>query len=145
VCVAGQGTAFVKHLQSIPQGAANTILFRDRDNRFAADFDSKLKTAGIEMRRTPIRSPNMNAFVERWIQSVRVECLDKLIALGETHLSYLVPEYVAYFQIERPHQSLGNWPLPEADSPDPPVLPFPERAECKKYLGGVLKHYRRAA
>jgi putative transposase len=71
VWVAGQGTAFLQHLQTTPQGAAKTILFRDRDGKYAADFDSTLKAAGVEVRRTPVRSPNMNAFVERWIQSVR--------------------------------------------------------------------------
>jgi putative transposase len=143
--VAGQAAAFVQHLQTTLQGVANTILFRDRDCKYAAAFDSTLKAAGVQVRRTPICSPNMNAFVERWIQSVRVETLDKFIALGETHLNYLIREYVEHHHAERPHQSKGNRPLPEANSPDPPVLPFPERIECKKRLGGVLKHYRRAA
>jgi putative transposase len=143
--VADQADAFVKHLQSIGIGKAKTILFRDRDGKYRPEFDAKLKEAGVEVQRTPIRSPNLNAYVERWIQSIRVECLDKFIALGETHLNHLIREYVEHFQTERPHQSKGNRPLPDADSPDPPILPFPDRIECKKRLGGVLRHYRRAA
>jgi hypothetical protein len=97
------------------------------------------------VRRSPPQSPNLQAFVERWTQRIRVECLDNFIALGETHLNYLVREYVEHFHCERPHRSKWNRPLPDADSPDPPTLPFPERIECKKRLGRVLRHYRRAA
>jgi hypothetical protein len=85
------------------------------------------------------------AFVERWIRSIRLECLDKFIALGQTHLNYLVREYVEHHYAERPHQSLGNRPPSEIDSPDPPILSFPERVSCKRRLGGVLNHYQRTA
>jgi transposase InsO family protein len=88
----------------------------------------------------------MNAYIERWVQSVRVECLDRMLALGETHFNHLVREYVAHFNTERPHQSLGNRPLPEAGDLEPPVPPFPEAGVvCQKRLGGLLRHYRRAA
>jgi len=64
----------------------------------------------------------------------------------ETHLDHLVREYVAHHNTERPHQSLGNRPLPAAGQPDPEVLPFPAAGiVCRKRLGGLLKHYRRAA
>jgi transposase InsO family protein len=65
----------------------------------------------------------MNAYVERWGQSLRVECLDRILALGETHLNQVVRSYVDHYNTERPHQSVGNRPLPEAAEPDPPVLP----------------------
>ena len=55
-----------------------------------------------------VRSPNVNAFAERWAQSVQVECLDHFVVLGERHLEYLVSEYVEYFNQERPHQAMGN-------------------------------------
>jgi putative transposase len=143
--VAEQAGAFVSHLQASGQGPRDVLLFRDRDQKYRPEFDEALKAAGVDVRRNPVRSPNLNAYVERWIQSLRLECLDKFIALGERHLNYLVREYVEHFHLERPHQSKGNRPLPEADQPEPPVLPFPERIEVKKRLGGVLRHYRRAA
>jgi putative transposase len=143
--VAEKAEDFVRHLERVGQGPKDVLLFRDRDGKYRPEFDEALKAAGVEVRRNPVRSPNLNAYVERWIQSARVECLDKFIALGERHLNYLIRQYVEHFLAERPHQSKGNRPLPEADSPEPPVLPFPERIEVKKRLGGVLKHYRRAA
>ena len=66
--------------------------------------------------------------------------------MGETHLNHLVREYVSHFNTERPHQSLGNRPLPDAGEPEPDVLPFPERGVvCDKRLGGLLRHYHRKA
>jgi putative transposase len=140
-----QATNFAHHLTAIGQIPSDTILFRDRDSKYAVPFDQTLRDAGVEVRRSPPQSPNLQAFIERWIQSIRVECLDKCIALGETHLNYLVREYVDHHHSERPHQSLGNRPPSEIDSPDPPILPFSDRVNCKRRLGGVLKHYHRAA
>jgi putative transposase len=140
-----QAEDFVRHLEREGQGPKDVLLFRDRDGKYRPEFDAALVEAGVEVRRISPRSPNLQAHVERWIQSLRLECLDRFIALGERHLNYLVREYVEHFHLERPHQSKGNRPLPEADAPDPPVLPFPKKIEVKKRLGGVLKHYRRAA
>ena len=141
-----QAAAFVGHLAAIGQSPADTILFRDRDGKYTPPFDDTLRSHGVDVRRTPVRSPNVNAYVERWGQSLRVECLDRMLALGETHLNYLVSEYVEHHNTERPHQSLGNRPLPDAGQPDPPVLPFPESGVvCEKRLGGLLRHYRRVA
>jgi putative transposase len=65
---------------------------------------------------------------------------------GRAHLTYLVPEYAAHFNAERSHQALGKRPLPEAGSPGPLVLPFPGGGVvCEERLGGLLRHYRRAA
>lgn len=69
-----------------------------------------------------------------------------MIAPGERHLNHLVTKFTAHYLEERPHQSLGNRPLTEADSPDLPVLPSPSgEVVCCRRLGGLLKHYRRAA
>ena len=91
-----------------------TILFRDRDGKYASPVDDTLKAAGVDVRKTPVRSPNMAAYIERWSRSLRVDCLDRILALGETHFNYFVREYVEHDNTERPHQSLGNRPLPEA-------------------------------
>lgn len=141
-----QAAAFVGHLASVGQAPAGTILFRDRDGKYTPPFDDTLRAAGIDVRKAPVRSPNMQAYIERWGQSLRVECLDRMLALGETHFNHLIREYVAHFNTERPHQSLGNQPLPQAGEPEPDVLPFPEQGiACQKRLGGLLRHYRRAA
>jgi transposase InsO family protein len=100
----------------------------------------------VDLRETPVRSPNLAGYIERWIQSIRVECLDRVLALGETHFNFLTSQHVEHYNLERPHQSLGNRPLPEAGEPEPPILPFPESGVvCEQRLGGLLKHYRRAA
>jgi putative transposase len=141
-----QAAAFVRHLGEVGQEPASTILFRDRDGKYARPFDEALVAAGVDVRKTPVRSPNMAAYIERWGQSLRVECLDRMLALGETHLNHLVQSYVQHYNLERPHQSLDNRPLPEVGSPEPPILPFPEGGVvCEQRLGGLLKHYRRAA
>ncbi|MCC6679480.1 MAG: transposase [Phycisphaeraceae bacterium] len=81
----------------------------------------------------------MNAYAERWCQSLQVECLDHFIVLGEKHLNYLVSEYVAHYHKERPHQTLGNAP--------PMGLGLPGEGEvvCRERLGGLLRHYYRKA
>ena len=92
--------------------------------------------------RLPASSPNLNAFAERWVRSVKHECLSKLILIGEGSLRRALNEYLAHFHSERNHQGKGN------------VLLFPEpnghgrrgsRVECRKRLGGLLRYYSRAA
>ncbi len=80
------------------------------------------------------------------MQTLRTECLDHFIVVGERHLRYLVSEFVAHYNQERPHQAKGNVPLPDADLDEPRILPFPSGAvQCRSRLGGLLKHYYRAA
>jgi putative transposase len=141
-----QAAAFLGHLADAGQQPAGTILFRDRDCKFGPPFDDALRVAGVDVRKIPVRSPNLNAYIERWGQSLKVECLDRVLALGELHFNYLVSQYVQHYLLERPHQSLGNRPLPAVGSPEPPVLPFPERGVvCHTRLAGLLKSYARAA
>jgi putative transposase len=90
-------------------------------------------------------APNLNAHVERFLQSLRVELLDHFCVLGERHLRYLVNSYLAHYNGERPHQGIGNVPL-TSTGPDPPEpLPFPSAVICHERLGGLIKHYARAA
>jgi len=92
-----------------------------------------------------LRAANLNAYAERWVQSVEQECLDHFMVFGEAHLRHTLKEYVAHCNGERPHQALGNRPLSARDPPD--------TAECQEAweviafvrLGGPLKHYRRRA
>ncbi len=94
------------------------FLIHDRDSRFGALFDRRLQSLGIAQIRTPFRAPQANSIAERWVRSVRQECLDHTFTLGERHLRRLLAEYVAYFNQWRPHRSIGQRapcaPLPRA-------------------------------
>lgn len=138
-----QADNFLNHVSS--SGLKAEIVMRDREGMFSKDFDSTLKAADIKVQRTSIRAPNMNAFVERWIQSIKHECLNWFVVFGEQHFNYLISQYVAYYHEERPHQSLSNEPLAGKQMAPVDELPQPDQIECHQRLGGVLKHYYRKA
>jgi putative transposase len=121
-------------------------LLIDNDPKFTDRFDAVFKADGGEVKRVGPRAPNMNAYAERWIQTLRTECLDHFVVVGERHLRHLVTEFVAHYNEERPHQAKGNVPLPDADQTEPRILKFPPgEVKCRERLGGLLKHYYRAA
>ena len=120
-------------------------LILDRDARHCESFRATLESAGIRCLRLPPRSPNLNAYAERFVRSIKEECLDRLILFGQGSLARAVDQYIEHYHTERPHQGIGNIILfpsnsPEADPPESagPVL-------CRKRLGGLLKYYHRAA
>ncbi len=78
-------------------------LLRDRDGKFGEEFDAIFELAGVEVKVLPPQSPNFNGHAERWVESIRRECLDHFIILGEGHLRHLVSEYLAHYNEERPH------------------------------------------
>ena len=120
------------------------LVFHDADPKLGKTFDGDLRRCGLTPRRLRPRSPNMNAFVERWIQSIQIECLDHFIVLGEAHLNYLVAQYVEHFQVERPHQGLENKLIRPKKPPDDDI-PLVRQIVCQERLGGLLKHYERRA
>ena len=123
-----------------------THIIRDRDTKFTANFCSILEADGIEFRPIPARSPNMSPHAERWVQSVKRECLDHFMVFGEKHLRYLLREYLAYYHGPRPHQGLGNVPLAMSSGVPEPVEAMPVGdLVCHERLGGLLKHYERKA
>ena len=83
-------------------------LIHDRDSRYGAIFDFRIFGLGITQIRTPFRSPQANAIAERWVRSVRSECLDHTFIFNERHLHRVLNEYVAYFNNWRPHRSIGQ-------------------------------------
>ncbi|MHC4402455.1 MAG: integrase core domain-containing protein, partial [Planctomycetota bacterium] len=95
--------------------------------------------------RSAVRAPNRNAYAERFAQTIRQECLDHFIILGEKHLQYLVRESVSYYNELRPHASRGNLPLSMDKPPDPVECLGPRDVVCHERLGGLLKHYERKA
>ena len=95
------------------------------------------------MHANPGQSPNLNAHAERWVRSIKEECLSKLILFGETSLRRVVSEYLEHYHQERNHQGKGNILLFPASTPNEPG---PRAAiGCRERLGGLLKYYRPAA
>jgi transposase InsO family protein len=82
------------------------FLVHDRDSRYGTIFDRRVRRLGIIQARTPARSPRTNAIAERWVRSVRAECLDHVFIFNERHLQRVLAEYVGYFNDWRPHRSL---------------------------------------
>ena len=123
-----------------------TCFLRDRDSKFTRQFDGIFRSEGIAPIKLPPKSPNLNAFCERVIQSLKHEALDHFIVLCERHLNHIVGEWVRYYHELRPHQAIGNVP-PTVDGEAPAVvesLPLDDIV-CHQRLGGLLKHYERRA
>jgi transposase InsO family protein len=115
-------------------------LIHDRDSKYTRDADSLLEDAGTKVIRLPVRSPDLNGYAERWIRSLRQECLDRIIILNEAHLRWVLGEYVRYYNKRRPHQSLQHLP-PEA----PDAYPCEGKIVARPVLGGLIHDYYRLA
>ena len=113
----------------------------DRDPLFTGAFDNLLRAAGVRPIRLPPRSPNLNAYAERFVRSTKEECLDRMIILGERRLREVVDEYVEHYHRERPHQGIGNVLIQPIEVPPEMDDPVARRDR----LGGLLRSYHRAA
>src|ERR1043166_4979628 len=122
--------------------APGQYLIHDRDTKFCAAFQHIIDDAGVERVVLPPRSPNLNAYAERWVRSVKEECLARVIRFGEAALSRTLNEYVEHYHHERNHQGKGNVLLFPAVSQDT-VRQGP--VQCGERLGGLLKYYAREA
>ena len=116
------------------------VLICDRDTKWSRSVRQMLAEAGIRVVQTPHRAPNANAHAERFVRSIKHECLAKVIPFGERHLRRTLTEFVSHYHGERPHQGLGNTlvdraPLPWRDG----------RIRRRQRLGGLLNSYHRAA
>ncbi len=120
-------------------GVVPRFLIRDRDDKYGRAFDRVAKASDVRVVKTAARAPNMNAACERFLGSVRRECLDHVIVLGERHLLRILREYGAYFNRRRPHQGLGQG-VPEAAANMGPAAGEIER---KPVLGSLHHAYRR--
>lgn len=90
------------------RGEKASYLIRDGDTKFTQKFDEIFKSEGIKVKKQPYRSPSLNAFAERFVQSIKQECLDHFVVFGEHHLERLIREYERHYNTVRPHQGLGN-------------------------------------
>ena len=120
------------------------FLIRDRDSKFTRPFDEVFRTEGVKVIRTPIQAPKANAFAERFVRTVRVECLDWLLILNRGHLERVLRTYIEHYNHQRPHRSLDlRAPMPEGS--------LPGRSGSlgdihrRDRLGGLIHEYYQAA
>jgi putative transposase len=127
------------------RGRRLRFVLRDRDAKFSRTFDDLFCAEGAEVLLTPVRAPNANAHAERWIRTVRAECLDWLLIIGRGHLEQALRIYVEHYNRHRPHRALGL--EPPGPSAAMTLVGEARRARGRRrdLLGGLLHEYRRAA
>jgi transposase InsO family protein len=118
------------------------FLIRDRDTKFTAAFDAVFASADIRTIRTPVRAPRANAIAERWIGTLRRECLDHLLIIGRRHLGLVLQEYIAHYNTHRPHRALDQQPPAGCTPPPSGATVWPLRRDR---LGGLLHEYVQVA
>jgi putative transposase len=118
------------------------FLLHDRDAKFSGPFDGIIRSEGVRVIRTPIRAPRANAVAERWVRTVRTECLDHMLVFGRRHLEQVLRGYLAHFNAERPHRSLEL--VPPDGAPRSRGSPSAD-ARRRDVLGGVIHEYYAAA
>ncbi len=125
-------------------GIQPRLLVRDRDNKFTRDFDEVFRSEGIQVIKAPVRAPKARAHAERWVGSVRRECLDRLLILGRRHLHHVLAAYVRHFNEHRPHRALGQQPPLSDRQPLADVIDL-DRLRRRDLLGGLIHEYQLAA
>ncbi len=125
------------------------FLIRDRDSKFTREFDEVFRSEGIRVIKAPVRAPKARAHAERWVGTVRRECLDRLLILGRRHLQHVLAAYVAHYNEHRPHRALEqrpplNLPPPRDDAGAVEVIDL-QRVRRRDLLGGLIHEYRLAA
>jgi transposase InsO family protein len=122
--------------------APGQYLIHDRDGKYCPAFQHIIDAAGVQRVPLPPRSPNLKAYAERWVRSVKEECLSRLILFGEASLRHALHEYVEHYHHERNHQGKGNVRLfPSSNHKPQGTGPV----QCRERLAGLLKYYEREA
>jgi hypothetical protein len=118
------------------------FLLRDRDAKFTAGFDAVFTAAGMDVIRTPPQAPRANTHAERRVGTVRRECTDRLLVIGEQHLAAVLAEYARHYNQHRPHRSLDQQP----PNPPPQVVDLNNAGvQRRPILGGLINEYTQAA
>jgi len=121
------------------------FLIRDRDTKYTDIFDEVFTSEGIEVLRSPPRAPRANAYAERWVRTVRRECLDRMLIYGQRNLLAVLDEFVEHYNEHRPHQSLDQRPPDDIDSTPAVVDLASARVRRRKILNGLISEYSQAA
>jgi transposase InsO family protein len=117
------------------------FLIRDRDGKFTTAFDGVFSGGGVRVIKTPVQSPRANSFAERFVGTLRRECLDHMLILGEGHLREVLAEFARHYNGHRPHQSLQQEPPRQPGR----AVDISARIERRQVLGGLISEYHRAA
>jgi putative transposase len=123
------------------RGVLPLHLIRDRDTKFTRPFDDVWRSVGAHIIRTPVRTPVANAYAERWVGTVRRECLDHLLIVSRPHLEHVLAVYIGHYNRYRPHRGLG------LTAPDPRPIPSvtrpltADRIRRRDVLGGLIHEY----
>ena len=136
-------------MQLDDEGVQPRFLIRDRDNKFTRDFDEVFRSAGIRVIKAPVRAPRARAHAERWVGSLRRECLDRLLIVGRRHLERVVAAYTLHYNEHRPHRSLRQRPplalTAAGERPVPSEVPRLDLLRRRDRLGGLIHEYHLAA
>ncbi len=137
------------------QGIEVKFLLRDRDTKYIATFDTVFAAEGAQILRTPFRTPNANAYGERFVRTVRTECLDHLLIMNARHLEQVLRSYAGHYNGHRPHQGISQQipareqlATPRALLPADPIRScrcHPHRVRRHDRLGGLIHEYERVA
>ncbi|MEE9394875.1 MAG: integrase core domain-containing protein [Planctomycetota bacterium] len=122
---------------SFLRGTTHVII--DRDTKFTAELEEVLSDNGVKLVKIPARSPNCNPHAERFVKSIKTECLSKMIFFGRKSLDKAISEFIKHYNAERNHQSIGN----ELIAPN--TMPAEGKVIRGERLGGLFSFYRRAA
>jgi transposase InsO family protein len=130
-----------RNLTDAEEGFLNgtRYLIHDRDPLFTNELREILMSSGVDTVKLPAQSPDLNAYAERFVRSIREECLSRVVPLGERHLRWVIGEYVEHYHLERNHQGLGNELIERSSATGQ------GRVGCRERLGGLLKYYYRRA
>jgi putative transposase len=135
-------TQIARNLTDLSDGFLRGVQYviLDRDPLYTAAFRRMLRDSGVQPLVLPARSPNLNAFAERFVESAKSECLERMVLLGEPHLRAAIRAFIHHYHEERPHQGLGN----KLIAPKTTVIGTGP-ITCRERLGGMLKFYYREA
>lgn len=131
--------------ENVGTGLSAKIFMRDNDTKFTSEFDQVIEGAGAQVKRNTPRSPNLRAHVERFIQSLKHECLNKFVIVAQRHLNHICREWSAHYNTERPHEFRDHLPPACEQPPEPIEFIRTSDVVCKTRLGGLLNSYSRRA
>ena len=136
----------------VDEGITAKLLVRDRDTKYVAGFDEVFRSEGAQILKTPFRTPNANAYAERFVRTIRSECLDHLLIVNERHLERVLRSYVQHYNQHRPHQGISQEiPGPTPSLPLMAVAPGQDLQSHLRHvrrrdrLGGLIHEYEAAA